>query len=225
MKVTLKNETWAAVPTTIGSHAAAKIVERVQEVKKLSEVDLAAVVKELCFDKLVANLASAKQDMRDSAAIALSHLVTLTSPEIQGPLLTLKAKAAWASLLKDSREGMRITISSILLILFFNKSSIKTNLLTYENGLIIRTYVEILPQFEDAKNLIIHLSNLRNFYCVDDEPNEKLVNTVRGFRIVEKLEEISSRIDSIQGNDRTMIEELYGTLRGELYIRSSRATV
>jgi hypothetical protein len=68
MRVILRNETWADVPTCLGSLAAAKISERIRNAKDLGEEDRRIVEVEQGIEKLVANLASPKSDKRDSAA-------------------------------------------------------------------------------------------------------------------------------------------------------------
>lgn len=225
MRIPLKNETWAAVPTCLGSHAASKIVERVQETQSLPTADVAVVVKEQGIQKLVDNLASPKTDMRDSAAIALSHLVSSVTPEFHEALLTFDAKLAWKTLLKDSKEGMRITISGILESVYSENDAHKTSIMSFEGNVIVRIMVEILPQFEDLSNLSYHLNHLRNFYCTNDVPDSHLVETMRSLRIIDKLMEVRLKLGTQDGPAKVMCDEIVDTMIGELAIRGFRGTV
>lgn len=210
IKADLDEDTWAAAPTCVAAVCTAKITQLANKDSFKSDVASAnLIIAHNAIQKLLHNLIESRDDVKESAAVALDQLIRpdiherISLIDNEDSLSTLKAK------LKHPKEGMRFTIASVLHSYYTSSKRARDRVLHFRYGKLTTQLIKLTPKFEKLSYINKHLLHLRDLATL---PTGVLIKAnldiLKQHGVEEMLDEVKATVAKRVVSDPSKIGQL-----------------
>jgi hypothetical protein len=214
---------WAAIPSTEGALAAARLIELIHKDIPPSDRNLLTIQK--IPEVLLHNL-KGPADKCEWSAIALEILTKPKYREFSAMIANEQTFMRIGLRLKDPVEKMRGIMSNIMRGLYVDRPEVMRSIRIYPNLDVVETMISILPLFRNIELCIKHLRNLKDFISLSS--GEIIKENVEAFNkyglkpMLEKLIEDLNRITGISERNRDKAYERAESLHSMLALQIMR---